>query len=225
MKLIGLTRVSTQEQANSGLGLMAQENAIRAYCQAYGHELVRVYVEHGVSASASKRPVLDRALAALAGCDGLVVAKLDRLSRSVLHLYGLLDGPLKGRDFISVGEAFRTDTAAGRMIVGILGTIAQWEREIIVERTRAALGALAADGRKRGGLVPYGYDAAPDGRLTLNPAEQEALAFAREMRAAGATLRAVAAALDAKGIPAKQGGKWSPGQLHRIIGKPSMDVK
>jgi DNA invertase Pin-like site-specific DNA recombinase len=145
----GYIRVSTKEQAESGLGLAAQETKIRAHMAAYDREIEEIVVDNGVSASTLVRPGVARLLALIAEgrVASVTIAKLDRLTRSTRDLADLLDLVKKyDVDLISVGESLDTSTASGRMVVSLLGVVAQWERETISERTKAALAERKARG-------------------------------------------------------------------------------
>jgi DNA invertase Pin-like site-specific DNA recombinase len=220
-RVIAYVRVSTDKQAESGLGLEAQREKVRAYCALHDAELVRLCEDAGASASTLDRPALAEALAELAAgrADALLVLKLDRLTRSTRDLGDLLDrSQREGWALLSVSESLDTSTAAGRLVVGVLGAVAQWEREAIGERTAAAMAALAASGRYTGGTVPYGQRLAADGlHLEEDPAEAEVLTVARELRAAGASLRAVGAELAARGMAPRGGGRWSAAAVGRLI--------
>ncbi len=137
----------------------------------------------------------------------MIVAKLDRLTRSVRDLAELIDLFNQKRVcLVSVAETLETGSAAGRMMMNVLASVAQWEREIISERTGEVLRAK----RKRGelaGNVPYGY-VASDGKLVENPAERAVLARMRELRASGMSLRDVAETLNAEGRWNRRGTAW-----------------
>lgn len=143
MKVVGYIRVSTDEQAESGYSLAAQERAIRAYCETYGLELLGIESDEGLSAKNLKRPGVHRALDHGVG---LVVWRLDRLTRSLRDLSVLLEGPFSTRALHSVQERLDTTTATGRLVVNMLGSVAQWEREVISERTKAGM----AEARRQG---------------------------------------------------------------------------
>ena len=153
-RAIAYLRVSTDKQADEGVSLEAQRAKLEAYASLYDLDLVAVEVDAGVSAKSLDRPALGRALAMLrAGrADALLVVKLDRLTRSVRDLGELLDGyfgPEKKAALLSVADQIDTRTAAGRMVLNILTSVAQWEREAIGERTQMAL-ADATQGGARG---------------------------------------------------------------------------
>ena len=115
-----------------------------------------------------------------------------------------------GKQLYSVNDSIDTRTAAGRMVLNLLVTISQWEREAIAERTRESLQHKIRCG-ERVGKVKYGFDLADNGvNLTPNPAEQSALTLIRSLRAAGRTLRQIAAELTSRNIPTKEGNQtWS----------------
>jgi site-specific DNA recombinase len=139
----------------------------------------------------------------------VIVAKLDRLTRSVRDLADLLERfERSGVALVSVSESLDTGTAAGRLVLNVMMSVAQWEREAIGERTREALRHKKTAGQ-RVGTVPYGYQLAADGRtLEPNSDEQRALAVIRECRAAGFTLRQIADELNSQGHQTRRGTTW-----------------
>jgi DNA invertase Pin-like site-specific DNA recombinase len=174
-------------------------------------ELVDVIVDAGESAKSLNRPGAARLLAMVDRRDvqTVIVAKLDRLTRSVRDLADLLERfKRRGVSLVSVSESLDTGTAAGRLVLNVMMSVAQWEREAIGERTREALRHKKASGQ-RVGTVPFGFQLAEDGRsLEANAAEQRALAIIRECRAAGFTLRAIAAELNRQGQATRRGTSW-----------------
>ena len=116
----------------------------------------------------------------------IIVAKLDRLTRSVKDLCNLLELLEKRKvALVSVAESLDTSSAAGRMVITIMGAVSQWEREAIGERTRDALRHKRAQGYCSGSL-PFGYHLATDGRtLELDATEQKAMAEIRALRGQG----------------------------------------
>jgi DNA invertase Pin-like site-specific DNA recombinase len=138
--LIGYARVSTGEQ-----NLRLQQSALEAAgCD-------RVFEDRGTSGAALSRPALDQALAAIGAGDVLVVWKLHRLGRSLPHLLQIVDG-LKKKDsgFRSLTEAMDTTTPGGELIFHVMGALAQFERSLIIERTRAGMRAAREQGRRAG---------------------------------------------------------------------------
>lgn len=139
---IGYARVSTEEQASSGLSLDAQRERIRAYCVARGWELADVIVDAGASAKSLDRPGMRKVLMLMRErlVDGVVALKLDRLTRSVTDLHELLRTSDASKvALVSVTENLDTSSAGGRLMLNVLAAMAEWEREVIAERTSAAL--------------------------------------------------------------------------------------
>lgn len=223
MKVIGYVRVSTEEQASNGQSLDAQRAKLDAYAKLYDLELVAVVEDAGQSGKTLNRPGLQTVLAALrrGDVDGVVIAKLDRLTRSVADWQALIDeffGERSGRQLFSVSDSIDTRTAAGRLVLNVLLSVAQWERETIGERTRDALQHRIRNGQ-RCGKVRYGYDLAADGKtLVENPAEQETIRTVRQWRDSGRPLRQIAAELTARGVPTKEGRQaWTHTAVNRIL--------
>lgn len=221
-RVIGYARVSTEEQASDGVSLGAQVEKIKAYAALYDLELVEVIVDPGASAKTIDRPGLNRALSMLRGgqASGLVVAKLDRLTRSVADLAVLLDeyfGERPGKQLFSVADAIDTRTAAGRMVLNILMSVAQWEREAIAERTKDALRHKRSRG-ERTGQIPLGFRLAEDGvHLVEDESEQHALATVRALRAEGKSVRGIAEEMNRRGIPAKGKRGWHKTTVHLYL--------
>src|SRR6266568_396513 len=199
MQAIGYVRVSTDRQAEHGVSLEAQESKIRAMATIHSAELLEVIVDGGESAKSLNRPGLQRLLALInAGqVQAVIVAKLDRLTRSVKDLCGLRELFEKRRvALISVAESLDTASAAGRLVITIMAAVSQWEREAIGERTRDALRHKRAQGQRVGNIA-FGSRLAPDGKhLEADPGEQAALSEIRRLRSEGATLRGIATALN-----------------------------
>lgn len=204
MRIIGYVRVSTEEQASQGVSLAAQEAKLRQYCELYGHELLTMVVDAGQSAKTLDRPGLRQVLDSLTAgeAEGVIVMKLDRLTRSVRDLGALLDEYFQRYALISVGEQVDTTTAGGRLVLNLLTSVSQWERETIGERTSAALQHKKAQGVKLG---------AP----ALN--DPAALARVRELNAQGYSLRFIACALQREGFATLRGGRWEAMTVKRLL--------
>ena len=217
-RTIAYVRVSTEKQADHGVSLEAQRAKVEAYAALYDLDLVAVEIDAGVSAKSLDRPALARALAELAAgrADALLVVKLDRLTRSVRDLGDLVELCTdEGWALLSVSDQIDTRTAAGRLVLNVLASVAQWEREAVGERTKAALDFKRACG-KIAGTVPYGSRLAADGvHLEADPAEAAAVAMVRELRAEGVSIRRIAERLNLEGMPCR-GGRWHPTTVVRI---------
>jgi site-specific DNA recombinase len=211
MKAIGYTRVSTDKQADHGVSLDAQSEKIRAMATVQDAELVGIITDAGESAKSLNRPGVEQLLAMVdAGAVNVViVAKLDRLTRSVKDLAVLLERFQKrGVSLVSVAESLDTGTAAGRLVLNIMVSVSQWEREAIGERTKDAMAHKKAAG-ERVGTVPFGYRVAADGvRLESDEAEQGILAKIRALRASGLSTRRIAEELNRQGVTTRRGSAW-----------------
>lgn len=222
-RTIAYLRVSTEKQADRGVSLDAQRSKVAAYAELYDLELVETIVDAGESAKSLDRPGLQRALSMLktGRADALLVVKLDRLTRSVVDLGTLVDryfAPGKAA-LLSVGEQIDTRSAAGRLVLNVLASVSQWEREAIGERTATAMQHKASQGEYTGGQAPYGRRVAADGaRLEEDAQEAQARALARQLREQGLSLRGVAAELHRRGVRSRTGRGFAPVQVKRMVG-------
>jgi len=220
-RAIGYVRVSTEQQATEGVSIEAQSAKIKAYCDLYGFTLEGIEIDAGQSASTLQRDGLQRALDALeqGKANALVVVKLDRLTRSVRDLDTLLSAYFAERyALVSVAEQVDTTTATGRMILNVLMSVSQWEREVIGERTKAAMQHKKAQGEYTGGRVPYGKMIGDDGVTLLDHAgEQAIIAAVLEYRAAGLSMLKIAGRLEKQGFTTRKGGTFVANQIKRII--------
>jgi site-specific DNA recombinase len=205
---VGYVRVSTEEQARDGVSLAAQSQRIEAFAVATGRELSEIVMDEGLSAKTLARPELQRILEGVrTGRIGtVIVLKLDRLTRSIRDLGDLLETFRKaGADLVSVSESLDTSTAAGRMVVNLLGVFAEFEREQVGERTTFAISYKRRMGAVYG-PTPFGWIRDGD-RLVRDEREQSALRTAMEMHEDGQTLRSIGAWLTRSGFMPKRGGK------------------
>jgi len=172
-KVVGYARVSTLAQAE-GLSLVAQKERIEAYAKAQGWELVSVELDAGISGKKTEnRPAFQKAMGMLrnGAANALVVVRLDRLSRSLADFTRILAEAEGKWDLVSLSENFDTSTPAGRMLFHIIGSICQFEREIIAQRTKEGMAVLRQQGKLRG-AVPFGYSLSEQDGKTLVPNEQ-----------------------------------------------------
>ena len=217
MKAIGYVRVSTEEQAKSGLGLEAQIAKIKAYAELFDIELTEIIMDEGISGKTLDREGLQRAIKILKDkkAEGMVIAKLDRLTRNVADLGTLVSTVFDKAELYSVSEQINTKNAAGRLVLNVLVSVAQWERETICERTKDALQAKKARGEKTGGNVPFGFNVI-NGKLVKNEEEQSIINEIKNLKNKGLSLRKIAGILNEKGIVTKNGKTWTATQIQRI---------
>ncbi|HYC76206.1 MAG TPA: recombinase family protein [Planctomycetota bacterium] len=208
---VAYSRVSTDSQSETGLGLHAQRTAIDAAARRLGVDVASWHENAGVSGSTSaeERVGLMAAIGNLRRGDVLLVAKRDRLGRDVVNV-ALVERLVerKGARIVSAaGEGTDSAEPTALLMRRIVDAFAEYERLLIGARTKAALRAKRGRG-ERAGNVPFGYVADAAGRLTAHADEQRVLSFMRERRTAGDSLRADAAALDAAGVRPRGGGRW-----------------
>lgn len=215
---VAYIRVSTQDQANEGVSLDAQEARIGAYASAMGFDVSEVIRDAGESAKTLQRPGMARILAGIRdGSVGrVVVLKLDRLTRSTRDLSEVLDLFAKSdAALVSVSENLDTGSACGRMVVNMLGVVAQWEREAIAERTATAL-SHKRQRRTVYGSTPFGFARVGDA-LIPDTREQAALEEAVRMDRAGASFREIAARLTEIGVMPHRGKAWYASSVRAVL--------
>lgn len=199
----GYCRVSTEEQALSGLGLAAQRTRLEdeAARRRWGLE---VFVDEGYSAKDMNRPALSRLLDEIAPGDILAVAKLDRLSRSLIDFVNLMDvARRQGWQVVALDLGVDTTTPAGQMLANVMASFAEYERQVIGERTRVALAARKSAGFKLGGP-----------RLISDDIVQQIV----RCRSAGHSLRTIAEDLNSRGVPtARDGKQWYPSTIATVL--------
>ncbi len=214
-KIVSYLRVSTQKQGRSGLGLEAQRRAVAEFLSGGRGALVAEFVEVE-SGKRDDRPKLAEAMALCRLHNAtLVIAKLDRLSRDAAFLLGLQKAGVR---FVAADMP-----EANELVVGIMAVVAQAERKMISQRTKAALAAARAGGVKLGtpGNLRNQAAGGEKGRAArIRIAAERAADLApiiADVRATGAvSLRAIAANLNQRGIPAPSGGEWSAVQVRRV---------
>ena len=191
MKIVGYVRVSSDKQADAGMSLEVQESQIIKYAELYDIGLGEIIMDAGESAKSLKRPGMLRLIELMDSnlCQGVLIVKLDRLTRSVKDLCYLLERYFsKDKILISVQEKIDTNSAMGRMVMNVVMSISQWEREATSERTKSVLQHKKTKG-ERIGNIPFGYKLAADGiHLEEDLSEQRVIDFIKTQRSTGKTL-------------------------------------
>lgn len=205
-KVIGYIRVSTAEQGESGAGQEAQRRELRDEARRRGWQLVAIEEDIKSGKAVNDRPGLQRALDACRRGDvaGVMVAKLDRLSRSLPDFARLLEDAQKhGYNVVALDLGVDLSTPAGEFLANVMASAAQWERRIIGQRTKDALAEKRAQGVVLG--RPVTIDAALAKRI-------------RTMRGKGTTLQGICDKLNAEGVPTARGGsEWRPTSLRAVL--------
>jgi site-specific DNA recombinase len=221
MNAIGYIRVSTEDQVKEGVSLDNQKLKIEAYCQLKDLELIEIIEDAGISAKNLKRPGVQRVLklARNRQVDAIVVYKLDRIFRSTVDAIQTTRMFDKwGVSFHSIEETLDTKSAMGRFFFTLTAALAEMERRIIGERTKAALSHKRSRNEKTGGDVPYGYDLTPAGILIKNDDEQRVIKTIRRLNRDGYSLRKICRELEREGHLTKRGNTlWHPQTVSSIL--------
>lgn len=208
-RAIAYIRVSTDKQADQGHSLLAQQEKIQAYASLYDLDIIETVIETG-SAKNLNRDGLQGALAQIKSgkADALIVVKLDRLTRSVADLGYLVSSYFAKAGLLSVSEQIDTRSASGRLVLNVLASVSQWEREAIGERTSAVRQSMKANGLYCGGSVPYGQMLV-SGELVNNPQEQAIISKAKTLKAEGHSLRKIATMFSNEGLKTRKDTDFS----------------
>lgn len=211
-RVVGYIRVSTGEQAASGLGLADQRRVINAECERRGWVLVDVFVDDVTGKSTKNRPALADALAAVKSgrASGLIVHKWDRLARKLGDFVAIMESAKReGWNLVALDRDIDLSTSSGRLNANIMASVAEWEGDIISERTKAALGVLKSRGVRLG-------------RPRALPDEVVARVVAE--RGAGRSLQSIADALTSDGVATAQGGaRWYPSTVASVLRSHDLD--
>jgi site-specific DNA recombinase len=223
-KVIGYIRVSTDKQ---DISPAIQRTKLEAYCTVKDWTLSDTIEDLAQCSATLKRPGMQRLLAMIeAGeVETVIVYKLDRLTRSVADLDTLVKlFERKGVALVSLQESLDATTATGRLMMNLLASVSQWEREVIGERTKDAMRHLRSEGKSTGGDAPYGWTLGPDGvHLEVNPKEQDAIFAARELREQGHSLRAIAQQLVEQGHRPRKGNAWHPETVKHLLSAKALE--
>lgn len=206
--MLGYVRVSTDDQATYGYGLAHQQRMIEDACEKRGWRYPTLYRDEGQSAKTLDRPALMSALRLIADreADGLIVAKLDRLTRSVIDFALLLEWfTAAGATLVALDLQVDTSTPGGRLVANVFASVAEWERDTIAQRTKDGLAAARAQGK------PTGRPAVAD--------RPELVARIREMKDADLSLQAICDQLNSEGVPTARGAsEWRKSAVQSILG-------
>lgn len=222
-KAVGYVRVSTSMQAEEGVSLDAQEEKIRAYCQMSGLELVALIREEGISGSIplDERTGGKMALSALKAnkAKHIIALKLDRLFRNAedaLRQTRRWDKEGIALHLVDIGgQTLNTSTAMGKMFLTMTAAFAELERNLIAERTIAAMNHKKT--RKNVySPTPLGYERVGD-KLVANDTELALIARIKQLRQDGITLGQIAATLNLEGIQGKNGGRWHASTVKKVL--------
>jgi site-specific DNA recombinase len=217
---VGYVRVSTEEQSKEGVSLAMQRTKIRQYCQLNDLDLIEIIEDAGISAKdIDHRPGFKRIIEKVnAGTiDAVIVYKLDRAFRNTVQALTVAqDMDKKGVAFHSITEKLDTRSAIGKFFFTLLSALAEMERNIISERTTAALRHKRANGERTTRHAPIGYSHL-NGLLVLDQNEQTAILQALNLRAQGLSLREISRALFREGHRSRTNGMLSAATIAKMI--------
>lgn len=216
-------RVSTMDQSVNGVSLAAQESRLRDYCQLQQLEIIRMYIEEGVSGSKplDTRPEGSKMLSFVHRnkIKHIVALKLDRLFRSAedaMRQTKAWDTEGIALHLVDMGgQSLSTSSAIGRMLLTMMAAFAEFERNLISERTALAL-AHKKSQKQVYNHEPYGYERV--GKMIVEqPEEQRIIRLIRHWRDEGETFQSIDDRLNTERIPAKKGGNWYPSTVQKIL--------
>lgn len=220
MKVAIYVRVSTDEQAKEGFSIPAQKERLRSFCESQGWEIVQEYIEEGWSAKDLDRPQMQRLLKDIkkGNIDVVLVYRLDRLTRSVLDLYLLLQTFEKYNvAFRSATEVYDTSTAMGRLFITLVAALAQWERENLAERVKFGIEQMIDEGKKPGGHSPYGYKFDKNFNCTIIEDEANIVRMIYRMYCDGFGYRSIADRLNELGVKPRIAKEWNHISIRDIL--------
>lgn len=223
MSVYAYLRVSTDQQAESGAGLSAQLDACNGWAKSHNLPITRIFSEEGVSGSTSldKRPALMEAIALLQKGDVLLIAKRDRLGRDLIAV-AMMEAAIKRKQAKAVsvaGEGTDNQDPSSLLMRRMIDSFAEYERNIICERTKSAMQAKKKK-NERVGHIPFGFKLATDGKhLEIDSEEQAILSQIKDLMKNGISTRKVADEMNGRGAFNRGGAKWNHASIHRAMTK------
>lgn len=222
LRVAAYLRVSTDEQARSGLGIEAQRTQARAMATVKGWPAPTEYVDNGVSGTKAlrTREQMRLLMAAIeAGeIDALIVPALDRLGRTTRIILGGVDFLAEhGVTFVSCRESFDTSNATGQFVLTIFAALAQMERDTTAGRTKSALAVKQSRDGEVGGKLPYGYLRTPDRGILVDNVTAAHARRIMALRRRHLSMRAIAARMNAEGVSSPKGGRWWASSVREVL--------
>lgn len=221
MKVALYSRVSTAGQADDGLSLAMQERRMRDYARLYRLQVAAVVRDDGFSGKSLQRPGVEEIQRMIdAGViQGVVVLKLDRLTRSVRDFVNMVaEFEQAGISLFSVEEKLDTTTASGEFFTQLMVLVSHWEARVIGERTKSALAQARAEGKALG-RTPFGYRR-EGGKFVREDRQWPTVLKIRRLRRRGHSLQEITDDLNAGGTTTANGGAWHRGSVKRILDGP-----
>jgi site-specific DNA recombinase len=222
MRVAIYIRVSTEEQAQEGYSIAAQRARLEAYAISQGWEIIYYYIDEGLSAKDMNRTELQRMLKGVEEgvFDIVLVYKLDRLTRSVLDLYQLLETFDKYNvKFKSATEVYDTTSAIGRLFITLVAALAQWERENLGERVSFGMQQKAKEGKWTVSTPPFGFNL-NDSVLLINQGEAAIVKEIFSLYISGMGMWKIASILNEHGLKTRRNKQWGQNSIHYILKNP-----
>ncbi|MFC5734315.1 recombinase family protein [Cytobacillus gottheilii] len=221
---VGYIRVSTGVQARDGFSLDNQIEEINKECKKQEWELLGIFDDKGISgALLNERPGLIEMMRFIKenNVDYLVIFKFSRLSRNIGNLF-LITEQLKetSTHLISISDNFSSEAGASKIILSVLGSIAEMERDNIIEQVRGGMSQKAREGEWNGGTAPLGYDLV-EKKLVINEEESKTVKFIYTEYLKGNGYKTIAAQLNDNGVKTKTGGTFSGNSVKDILRNPT----
>jgi site-specific DNA recombinase len=217
-RVIGYVRVSSEMQKEKDNSIRSQIKSIKKYCDDYGLELVGIYKDEGISGLKSNRDGLNRMLTEIKKLkvDMVLVYSLSRLGRKLVDVVGWVnDLESKGIRFISIKENFTNEGVMGKLMMGILGSVNEFEVGILGERIRDVKQFKKSKMEVYGGPICYGWER--DGKILIeNWSEMEVLKEIHDLRIHGWSYNRISQKLNKIGIVSKSGGKWYSASVRSV---------
>ncbi len=220
-KVAVYTRVSTEDQAREGFSIDAQEERLKAYCEAQGWEIFKHYSDRGHSGRNTNRPGYQQMMEDMDKWNMLLVLKMDRIHRNSKNFMMMMEElEIQGKKFSSMQESLDTSSAVGRFVVDIIQRIAQLESEQIGERTYMGMAEKAESGDGILGFSPpFGYDY-EEGELSIIEEQAAAVEEVYTMYLDGYSMSDIAHHLNHMGVTTKRGNSWSTWSISYILHNP-----
>jgi|SRR5690625_138769 len=224
MKTAIYVRVSTEEQAKEGYSISGQMKKLKAFCISQGWDVTDIYIDEGISAKNMERTQLKRMIKDVKQekIECVLVYRLDRLTRSVLDLYKMLEMFEKHNcKFKSATEAYDTTTAMGRMFITLVAALAQWERENMGERISFGFEEKARQGKIPMNFSPIGYDLnKKESKLYINKKEAKVVRTLFEKYLEGLGSNRLCQYLNGRNLLTKRGNLWSNDTIFKVLKSP-----
>lgn len=220
LQAVGYVRVSSAKQVEEGVSIEAQKEKIKQWIKLNDANLIGIFEDNGITGrNTNGRPGFQEALELVVKEKAVMVCySLSRLSRSTKDMLQIGTKLEKaGAELVSVQEQINTTTAAGKMVFRMLAVLNEFEIDLISERTKTALAHLKKQGKKTGGIVPFGWNVDETGKLHKNPEEQKVIRKIMNLHNGGMKFQTIGNHLNGRGITTKTGKQWYAQSVKNVV--------